>query len=716
MDQVLRLSSDDAILPPVGCCLQEFAPLWRKFFPHHWAADVLRDGVQIPFMDGVLPPPQRREHPLFAGTAEQMEVLDAEVASLLRKGATEEVTTEQQGGWVSTLFCVPKPGDRWRPCLNLKPLNQFVAHQAFRMEGLKVVRSLVRRGDWLASVDLTDAYFHVPVAPEHRKFLRFRWGGRLYQFRCLPFGLATAPWLFTKLMKPVIARLRAMGVRCVIYLDDLILMADTRALASEHAKVVTQLFCTLGLRVNVEKSELRPSRVRKFLGFHINTKSMVLQLPPKRLGDLKRQCRRLLVMAEKGRLTTPRQLAGVLGRLNWAADAVMPARLFSSGLLHMMLQGRQRVWRGAWDRAVPWTTTAMRDLRFWTFALAAWNGRSLLLPTPAHEMQTDASHYGWGGVLVSHPSRTKPQARGFFTPEEEMQSNNARELRGIVLSLEAFAHHFRWKDCHVRVWTDNVTAMACVRRQRGASEVLDELTRRLWHFCLRRGLWVTARHIPGKDNDAADALSRWKTDSSDWSLQDRCWRAVESEWGPHSVDLFASALNSKCRRYASWGYDAKATWVDAFSRSWRRENPFVHPPLKLIFRVLNQLRQDRGSASVVLPFWPSAPWFPVMIRMLTARPIVLGRASEVLDPPRAAYYNKEGHSRPPWRWPLIAVRLSGATTRPKAFRRTLARWCSALGATPPTRSITQLGVTGLSSAHAERIQSSLLWSTRLLAL
>ena len=688
-------------------------------FPNHWAADALQFGVRIPFQDGVLPPPQRREPSPFQADKVQARTLDDEVASLLAKEATEEVPDAQASeGYVSTLFCVPKassPG-AWRPCLNLKPLNKFVAHQAFRLEGLKVVRSLVRRGDWLASVDLTDAYFHVPVAPEHRRFLRFRWRGKLYQFRCLPFGLATAPWLFTKLLRPVMAHLRSLGLRCVIYLDDLILMGESKALTAAQAQLVCELFTKLGLRVNYKKSELTPSRVRKFLGFNINTKRMVLELPAKRLADLKRQCRRFLVMAEKNRRCTPRQLAGVLGRLNWAADAIMPARLFSSGLLAMMLQGRQRVWRGAWDVAVPWSPAARRDLRFWAFALREWNGRSLLLPTPAHEMETDASHYGWGGVLISHTRGPTPQARGFFTPAEELQSNNARELRGIVLSLEAFAQHFDWRGCHVRVWTDNMTALACVRRQRGSSAVLDELTRRLWHFSLKRGLWVTTRHIAGKANVAADALSRWRTDASDWALSRASFTRVAEAFGPHSVDLFASRLNHKCPRYASETFDAGATWVDAFSRPWRREKAYAHPPLRLVTRVLQRLLRERATATVVLPHWPSAPWYPLLLRMLAAPPLVLGRASSVLTPPRAAYYAGEGHLRPQWRWPLIAARLSGSTTQSRGFRRRLQRSFSSHGRIVPHRGMTQPGGTGLSSARAEGVRCSLLWSVTSLRM
>lgn len=92
------------------------------------------------------------------------------------------------------------------------------------MEGLVTVWELIEANDWMVKLDLKDAYLTVPVAEEHQRLLRFEWQGRKYQFVCLPFGLASAPRTFTKLLKPVVAFLRERGIRLVCYLDDFLIL------------------------------------------------------------------------------------------------------------------------------------------------------------------------------------------------------------------------------------------------------------------------------------------------------------------------------------------------------------------------------------------------------------------------------------------------------------------------------------------------------------
>ena len=106
---------------------------------------------------------------------------------------------------------VPKADGSWRPVPNLKPLNRFVISPYFKMESVRSVKNLVQPGDWLIKLDLKDAYLAVPIAPQHYHFLQFQWQGVRWQFKVLPFGLSSAPYTFTKIMKPVVACLRRLG-------------------------------------------------------------------------------------------------------------------------------------------------------------------------------------------------------------------------------------------------------------------------------------------------------------------------------------------------------------------------------------------------------------------------------------------------------------------------------------------------------------------------
>lgn len=74
----------------------------------------------------------------------------------------------------------------------------------------------------MGHLDLKDAYLSIPIAKAHWKYLRFQWKAQNYEFRMLPFGLASATRVFTKILKPVAAGLRKKGIRLLIYLDDIL--------------------------------------------------------------------------------------------------------------------------------------------------------------------------------------------------------------------------------------------------------------------------------------------------------------------------------------------------------------------------------------------------------------------------------------------------------------------------------------------------------------
>jgi hypothetical protein len=80
----------------------------------------------------------------------------------------------------------------------------------------------------MASIDVRHAYYSVPIAHEDRKFLRFKWKNAIFQYTCLPNGISCAPRYFTKLLKPVYSTLRKMGHLNFGYIDDSLLIGDSR--------------------------------------------------------------------------------------------------------------------------------------------------------------------------------------------------------------------------------------------------------------------------------------------------------------------------------------------------------------------------------------------------------------------------------------------------------------------------------------------------------
>ena len=115
------------------------------------------------------------------------------IQSLLSKNAIERVENVKSLGFYSRLFLVPKPHQWWRPVIDLSRLNTFLLVQRFKMETPESIRASLISGEWVSSIDLSDAYLHIPILPNSKKYLRFCQRSQVFQFTSLPFGLATPP-------------------------------------------------------------------------------------------------------------------------------------------------------------------------------------------------------------------------------------------------------------------------------------------------------------------------------------------------------------------------------------------------------------------------------------------------------------------------------------------------------------------------------------------
>lgn len=142
----------------------------------------------------------------------------------------------------------------------------------------------------MASVDLQDAYYSVPINENYQKYLKLSWQGELFQFTCFPNGLASAPRLFTKLLKPVYSTLRQMGHINVGYIDDSYLQGPSFDDCSDNVQDTVHLLTKVGFLLNQEKSILIPSHELTFLGFILNSLKMTVRPTPEKAEKLKQKC------------------------------------------------------------------------------------------------------------------------------------------------------------------------------------------------------------------------------------------------------------------------------------------------------------------------------------------------------------------------------------------------------------------------------------------
>ena len=217
-----KSSADSVDGSQVGACLADFAPHWRSLLSNWQATDIVEDGVGIAFQQR----PQLTYQCISFWTRNSWQDLQQAVDALLLKGAIERVTNVTSLGYYSRLFLVPKKTGDLRPVIDLSTLNRHMVVPHFKMETKGSVRSTIRSQEWTVLIDICDAYLHVLMHQAVRKYLRFVVNKQVYQFTCLPFGLATSPREFTKLLRPIVVLLRQQGVKLHVYLDDWLIRAD----------------------------------------------------------------------------------------------------------------------------------------------------------------------------------------------------------------------------------------------------------------------------------------------------------------------------------------------------------------------------------------------------------------------------------------------------------------------------------------------------------
>ena len=170
-----------------------------------------------------------------------------------------------------------------RGCItgNLRKSNEHIKYEHSKMEGLHTTQQLIRRNDYITKVDLSDFYMHFLIGMHKAdcRYMRFMWEGKKYQCVGMPFGLALAPQLATKMMAPVIRYLRSCGLQLAIYIDNLILLSRSYKESIEHTQQLVETLHSLSFSIHPDKCSVIPSQSAEFLGTQVNSKTMHFRVP-----------------------------------------------------------------------------------------------------------------------------------------------------------------------------------------------------------------------------------------------------------------------------------------------------------------------------------------------------------------------------------------------------------------------------------------------------
>lgn len=409
---------------------------------------------------------------------------------------------------ISPFGVIPKKGraNCWRLILDLsspdgKSVNDGICKEWCSLQYLsmsEVVDKVLSKGPsaLLGKMDIKQAYRNIPVAAQDSRLLGMQWEGKLYVDRVLPFGLRSAPIIFSAVADALQWIMCQKGASWVgHYLDDFVTIGPAGSDECQRNMTIMERACEdAGVPIEHAKT-VGPVSTITFLGMELDTKAGVIRLPQDKLNNLQE-----LLQIWRGKKTClKRDLQSIVGLLNHACKAVRSGRAFLRRMIDLLA-----VRRGP-DDDVRLNVEARSDIEWWHQFSKSWNGVAMLSSlnrqSPAGTITSDASG-NWGCGAVCGTQWFQLSWNGQLCHSHI----TVKELTPVVISVAIWGH--QWTGKTVLVRSDNMATVDILNNGTSRNSEAMHLVRCLAFILARLQLSVLAEHIPGIHNTLADALSR----------------------------------------------------------------------------------------------------------------------------------------------------------------------------------------------------------------
>lgn len=355
---------------------------------------------------------------------------------------------------------------------------------------------LIGPGALMAKVDIKQAYRIIPVHPDDRHLLAVQWEGQTMVDKVLPFGLRSAPIIFTAVADALQWVMSKKGVCPVFhYLDDFITLGPPQSERCQcNLQTLIQTCKKVGVPLEEDKCE-GPTPVLTFLGMELDSIRREIRLPRDKLERL----RKLLAEWEGRKAGKKRELLSLIGSLQHASKAIRQGRSFLRRLITLSTVVEDL------DKFVRLNISARSDIRWWSVFAAQWNGTSMLIrfdkANPQFVVTSDASG-SWGCGAFEGTRWFQ-----FQWPDTMPASHiSVKEMMPIVLSAALWGQH--WAEKSVRFLSDNSAVVALINSGSSRENSLMHLMRCLSFIMAKYNFIISAAHVKGAHNVLADALSR----------------------------------------------------------------------------------------------------------------------------------------------------------------------------------------------------------------
>ncbi|RCN33093.1 reverse transcriptase [Ancylostoma caninum] len=501
----------------------------------------------------------------------ETEFVDGEIESLLRTGAIEQVQCKPDV--VSPLSVAI--GKKRRLILDLSWFNSFVVKESIKYEDMTKAIDILSNADFLATFDFKSGYHHISIHPGYQKFFGFSWRERFYVFKVLPFGFTSAPFIFTKVFKPLLARWRKWGINMCLYLDDGLVCGKSGHEVSRAIEVIKEDLNRAGVTLALDKCYLEPSPVGQWLGFEIDLRAKKSSVSKDRVRKAVRQLEGLRSL----RCPSLRERCRCMGTINsmWLVigqESMLHLRAINNKIIHA-------------NAPLDWHVRKDED--------------------EEHEIEywINRMKEGLGAVIAMGEFRDSTAAN--IPPSMQGESSAFREMLAAKLAIQTWQHLLRNKKAELR--TDN-QSVATILDKGSSKPALHRICYEILHILSRNKIRLAVKWVPREHNLEADLANR-RLDFDDWGINHMVANALQARWGAPLLDLFATPHNKKAPLFIGkeWSGDDNQIARDALAPDniplWTRGLLWIVPPPNMIHAVLHRLEQAKGRGIVGMPYWPS---------------------------------------------------------------------------------------------------------------
>ena len=541
-------------------------------------------------------------------------------------------------------FPVPKKNGKVRVVTDFRAANELLeVPPSFHLTHPPNLPHLIPQHlRWACTIDLSDAFNHVPVHKSLQNLFGIRHNHTNYRWDGMGFGLSWTPHTFVRLLRETLKPLRANLPGCVLvdYIDDILILAETEEKAKQAAQLAVDYLSVTGWTVNRDKSQLTPTQQPQFLGFQWNLKDRVVHL----LEDKRKHMLETVSTLLRRTQVVARDIAKLLGTCNSMTISLKGA-WFQTWEMQIFLRDKRMTTKS------PLTRSLHESLQWWKHTLKTPIHAPMVghAPPPALHIRTDASDTGYGAHNLTH----NQTLQGYFRGRNGNLRIEVKEMQAACLALLHWTPNLH----NSRVWleVDNSITQSYLNLIKGGRKRhINQLMQQVWRRITNHHLLLTVTWIPTENNIVADRLSRKRYDHNDYQLNPKLFKALCRKWKfQPTIDLFATRENRLVKRFVSRFGSPLATYTDTLSLSpqqMKGERAWANPPWALIPRVISWLKETQTSALLLVPFWTNSVWWNSLLK--SAKHVQLLRAQEGM------FVNCLGQAMKKPRWDLAIAQFA----------------------------------------------------------